>query len=121
MGLIVPKAIFLRWPVRDLRYSQRFLSQKSSSSHKLFRLTKKITKSQNLWDLIDKFTKAIQYNTIPLTGIFHWCDFSDQQHPGPSSSSSSSGGHTMEQNQQQRLTFGKRSHVEVAEEADDDM
>ena len=69
MGLIVPKAIFLRWSVRDLRYSQRFLSQKSSSSHKLFRLTKKIKKSQNLWELIDQFTNAIQYNTIYLSKI----------------------------------------------------
>ena len=63
MGLIVPKAIFLRWSVRDLRYSQRFLSQKSSSSHKLSAY-KKIQKSQNLWELIDQFTNAIQYNTI---------------------------------------------------------
>ena len=66
MGLIVPKAIFLRWSVRDLRYSQRFLSQKSSSSHKLFLLTKKNQKSQNLWELIDQFTNAIQYNTINM-------------------------------------------------------
>jgi len=43
----------------------------------------------------------------------------DQQHPGPSSAGSSSGSHAVDPSQ--RMTFGKRSHVEVTDEADDDM
>ena len=64
MGLIVPKAIFLRWSVRDLRYSQRFLSQKSSLSHKPSAYKKsKVAKPLGI-DRSVYQCNTIQYNNI---------------------------------------------------------
>ena len=66
MGLIVPKAIFLRWSVRDLRYSQRFLSQKSSPSHRLvlgLQKIKSVAKPLGI-DRSVYHCNTIQYNTI---------------------------------------------------------